>query len=314
MNIFILTEGGRNIGFGHLTRCISLYQAFEKREIMPELIVNGDGSIEDLLRGKNYRIFNWLKEENKLFKMVGNADIVIIDSYLADKSLYYKISGVLVNGRLVMIDDYNRIEYPAGIIVNPSIHGDKLNYRQKDGVVYLLGKNYIVLRKEFWRPLEKIINKEVKNILITFGGINHSDLIYKIIDYLKKRSTFRFNCIDAKKDRVDAQKILDLMVNADICISGGGQTIYELARCGVPTIGICFGENQLLNLRGWTKEGFLKFGGWFNDKNLYYKIKNYILEMDYKARLKMSKIGQKFINGQGARKITEESTKGYRSR
>ena len=54
MRVFIITEGGRNIGFGHITRCISLYQAFERRKIIPELIVNGDNTIEELLKDIGY--------------------------------------------------------------------------------------------------------------------------------------------------------------------------------------------------------------------------------------------------------------------
>jgi len=42
MKVFIITEGGKNIGFGHITRCLSLYQAFEEKEIIPEFILNSD--------------------------------------------------------------------------------------------------------------------------------------------------------------------------------------------------------------------------------------------------------------------------------
>lgn len=49
MKVFIITEGGKNIGFGHITRCLSLYQAFKEKEIIPELILNSDDNIEYLL-------------------------------------------------------------------------------------------------------------------------------------------------------------------------------------------------------------------------------------------------------------------------
>ena len=39
MKVFIITEGGRNISFGHITRCLSLYQAF-KEKIRLEFIVD----------------------------------------------------------------------------------------------------------------------------------------------------------------------------------------------------------------------------------------------------------------------------------
>ena len=91
MKIIIITEGGKNTGFGHITRCLSLYQAFEERGIKPKFIINGDTDIEYLLKDINYQIFNWLDEKSKLFEMVKDADIAIIDSYLADISLYNKL-------------------------------------------------------------------------------------------------------------------------------------------------------------------------------------------------------------------------------
>ena len=32
MKVFILTESGKNMGFGHITRCLSFYQAFEEKD------------------------------------------------------------------------------------------------------------------------------------------------------------------------------------------------------------------------------------------------------------------------------------------
>ena len=95
MKVFIITEGVKNIGFGHVTRCFSLYQAFEERGILPEFIINGDDNIEYLLEDVNYKIFNWLDEKSKLFEMVKDTDIAIIDSYLADISLYNKIANLV---------------------------------------------------------------------------------------------------------------------------------------------------------------------------------------------------------------------------
>ena len=47
MKVFIITEGGKNIGFGHITRCLSLYQAFEEKGILPKFIINNLGGNND---------------------------------------------------------------------------------------------------------------------------------------------------------------------------------------------------------------------------------------------------------------------------
>ena len=305
MKVLILTEGGEKIGFGHITRCIGLYEAFEEKGIISEFVLNGDNNTLDLLKNKNYQIFNWLKEKDKLFKLVKNANVVIIDSYLAEKSLYDRISE-LTDGQIVMIDDCNRLGYPKGIVINPSIYGDSLNYPQKEGVVYLLGKDYIILRKEFWDISEKKINKEVKNFLITFGEINDFDLVYKMGNYLKGKFDFNFYTVDSKKNRHDAKEILNLMLKADFCISGGGQTTYELARIGVPTIGICLAKNQRLNLVGWQEKGFIEYVGWYNNSNLLNKIEGSINKfLTYGKRIKRSKIGRNSVDGKGALRLVE---------
>lgn len=302
MKAIILTEGGKNIGFGHITRCISLYQAFEEKGIRAEIIINGDNAVLDFLKNKAYQIFDWIGEEGKLFRVISNADIVVTDSYLAKKSLYDKISEIL-KARLLMIDDFNRIEYPKGIVVNPSIYGDKLNYPEKDGQVYLLGKDYIILRKEFWGILEKKNNKEVKNILITLGGAVHLDMIYKVVNVLKAKFAFNFYIVENTK-RIDAEEMLNLMLKADICISGGGQTTYELARVGLPTIGICLAENQRLNLEEWQRIGFVEYIGCHNDGNLLEKIGSAIKQlMPFEKRSRCSKIGKNWVDGKGIERI-----------
>lgn len=303
--VVFITEGGRKIGFGHVTRCVSLYQAFEEEKIMPMFIVNGDNSILEFLKNADYKMFDWLKEGKKLFESLKDADIIVIDSYLAGKSLYNKIYKVCRN--LVMIDDYKRIKYPRGIIINPSIYGGRINYPGKAGAICLTGENYIILRKEFWALPRKNINKKLKNVLITFGGMNHADLNEKVINYLRREFDFTFNVVKTEKNKAYPRKMFDLMLDADICISGGGQTIHELARVGVPTIGICLSENQRMNLESWHEKRFIKYAGWHNDKNLLRNIESAIEDLSaQKIRLKISSIGRRFIDGQGARRIVKE--------
>ncbi|MBM3702964.1 MAG: UDP-2,4-diacetamido-2,4,6-trideoxy-beta-L-altropyranose hydrolase [Actinobacteria bacterium] len=308
MNILILTEGGKKIGFGHITRCIALYEAFEEKGINPELLVNGDSDILNLLRHKNFQRFDWIKDDKRLFEIIENSSFVVIDSYLAEKSLYDKISEV-TDGKILMIDDYNRIDYPKGILLNPSIYGDKLDYLRKNDAIYLLGKDYIILRKEFWNVPNKKINKEIKDVLVTFGGIPKYDFTKKIVNLIKEKTYYELHVIGTRNNKLSAKEMLNLMLKADVCISGGGQTTYELARVGVPTIGICFAENQLVNLSGLEKVGFLKFAGWPNDRNLLQKIKDNINELNHGSRLKVYEIGRKFVDGQGARRIIEEILK-----
>lgn len=90
MKISILTEGSSIVGFGHVTRCLSLLQAFQAKDLTVQLIVNGDYSIESLLVNVDYIILDWINDSNKLSNFLTMSDIVVVDSYYADASFYKK--------------------------------------------------------------------------------------------------------------------------------------------------------------------------------------------------------------------------------
>lgn len=321
MKALILTEGGSKLGFGHITRCLALYQGFVEKGITPKLIINSDISIKYLLRDENYRIFNWLKEKRKLFELTGNTDVVIIDSYLADKSLYDSIPKTFPHQPLLMLDDYKRIEYPAGIVINPSVSAEKLDYPKRKSLVYLLGKKYITLRREFWNMKRKKINPEIKHVLITFGGINRIDFIKKIVRFLiSKFPNFYYHIVTLSPKfnrhnpflsskikfypRLTTLTMRNLMLKCDIAISGGGQTTYELARCGIPSIGICFAGNQSLNLKVLSQKGFLEYIGRYDEAGLLERLKEaVILLQSQKIRKKRSIVGRRLVDGEGVQRI-----------
>ncbi|MDQ7082428.1 MAG: hypothetical protein Q9N34_05315 [Aquificota bacterium] len=146
------------------------------------MLINGDDSIEDLVKGLNYRLVNWLDKNN--LKHIKRADVAIVDSYLAGKDIYEYVSENVKTP--VYIDDYNRLEYPKGIVVNGGIHAKKLDYPKKRDVTYLLGTKYIPLRKPFWDVPEKEIREEVRNVLITFGGDDIRNLTPKVLRVLRE--------------------------------------------------------------------------------------------------------------------------------
>jgi spore coat polysaccharide biosynthesis predicted glycosyltransferase SpsG len=171
VKVTILTEGGRDIGCGHITRCTSIYQAFEEIGIQSQLIVNGDETIEDLLNGKNYEIFNWLDDQQLLFEILNNTNIVFIDSYLAEHDIYERISEQVE--RAAFFDDDLRIDYPKGFVLNGAIFAEQLPYPKKKGVTNLLGTMYTPIRREFWDVPPKLIIREIQTLMVTFGGLRY---------------------------------------------------------------------------------------------------------------------------------------------
>lgn len=324
LKIYILTEGSSNIGFGHVTRCLSLYQAFEEKGIRPKLIINGDSSIIDLVKNTDFELANWLENSKDILNELNKADIVIIDSYLANESFYKNISKVVEIP--VYIDDNKRIDYPRGIVINGNIHAESLNYPRRKGIIYLLGTKYIPLRKEFWNVPEKEIRKEIKSVMITFGGDDIRNMTPKVLKLLVENypeleknviigKGFR-NVEEIKKvcDKntnliyyPDAEKMKQVMLDSDIAISAGGQTLYELARVGVPTITIAVADNQLKSVKEWEKVDFVEYAGWWEEYFTLKKIKTYFKKfLKRNIRLEKSIIGKKFVDGKGAKRIVDK--------
>lgn len=323
MKVFIITEGSKEIGFGHITRCMSLYQAFEEKNIFPQFIVNVDESLNQFLEGKRYNRLNWTGKTKELFKLIENADIAIVDSYLADYNIYKKISELVKIP--VYIDDNKRIDYPRGTVVNGSIYARFLDYPQKDSVKYLLGPDFIMLRQEFWNASKKNTSDDLKDILITFGGDDSRNITPKVLNLLNNRypelnkiiivgSAFQ-NVEEIEKLKTNKTELIynpgskemkENMLKSDIAISAGGQTLYELSKIGIPIIAIAVASNQINNVNYCKQAGLIEYAGFWNDKKLLDTIfKSFEALKDINLRLEMSNVGKNTVKGNGPIKIVE---------
>ena len=325
MNVFILTEGGKDFGFGHVARCSSIYQAFKKRDISPKFIINGDTSVKSILSNIEFKIDNWLSDNSFL----NSSDIVIIDSYLADIEIYEKISKKV--SLTVFLDDNKRLDYPSGIVVNGLINAENLIYPSDDSIKYLLGSNFTPLRMDFWDVSKLKINDDISNILITMGGNDLRNLTPKILELLNTNfSEVNKKVIIAdsfdnvseikslKDDSVDliyspdSKEMLYAMSNVDLAISASGQTLYELACIGVPTIAVGIIDNQKDNIKNWQNVGFIEYAGCWNNKNLLDNILEKIEYLkDKNVRCEKRLNGTQSIDGHGSLRIVKEILKEY---
>lgn len=328
MRVLFLTEGYAFTGYGHVSRCTAIARVFRERNVDVTFIVNGDESVRDLAQPYPLFIFNWLEDWNHLVDYLADTDIVMIDSYLAGKELYEAISHQVEIG--VYLDDFNRLEYPEGIIVNGTVGAELIPYPQREGRYYLLGKNYVILREAFTGMLsQKKIKEKIETVLITFGGSDPLNLtpvvLSKLTNYyavLKKivilGPAFSHKAeIEAMMDdrtvlyrNVEAEVMRDLMLDADIAISAAGQTINELAITGLPSIIVKVADNQENNIAGWMKIGFIDT---FIDATAEWDIKNLekaLLRLqDQELRREISDRGKTQIDGKGAYRIMKEASR-----
>ncbi len=322
MNIFILTEGGKNVGFGHITRCISIFQAFEFKGFNPTLIVNGDENVKPILQNVNYEIFDWIENKNILFEKLKNSDIVVVDSYLANLSIYKKISELCK--LTVYFDDTKRLNYPKGIVINGAVGAENMIYPEKKEIKYLLGVRYQPMRKAFWKESKKNVHKNIDSVLVTFGGNDMRNLTPKVLNLLNNKLPEisknvligrAFNNVDEIKKvsgkntflyyNLSDEEIKNLMFDSDIAVSAAGQTIYELASVGTPVIAVGIINNQINIINGLKNKSFFRYAGWWEDKNLMHNISRnieYMKNINFRKSINKTKI----IDGRGSLNIVDK--------
>lgn len=98
------------------------------------------------------------------------------------------------------------------------------------------------------------------------------------------------------------QNVCALMQRADVAISGGGQTLFELARCGTPTIAFCLGEDQWPTLMALERLGAIDYLGWMGQvgwlKRLHRSLRRMAADRGYRERL--GRTASSLVDGSGA--------------
>ncbi len=322
MKIFILCEGGNNIGYGHVTRSMSIGQAFTYFGFNSTYVINQNEIIKEFLVNNHVINLDWANHPDQLKPILKAADVVVIDSFRADFKIYELISKHVKVP--VYLDDFVRFDYPKkGVVLNGTIGAEQFNYSRKDNLTYLLGVKYQPLRKEFWNVPPKKIKEKVEKILIVIGANDVRNLLRKIVTSLEiNDKNIQISIITTKKmdsknfqfknqnihifRNLSANEMKSLMLSADLAISAGGQTLYELARVGVPSVAISVAENQRFHLSGWKKVGFVKYAGSWKNKNTYKNIKKIYYELlNRKERLAKYRIAKNIIDGKGAVRVSE---------
>lgn len=324
MNINFFTEAGKDIGLGHLYRCLSLAQAFKEENHQCMFNVSCEEYLKNIVFEYKVYIKDWIFNSQKIFENLNPSDIIIIDSYKASNKLIKNLADKFKN--IIFFDDFNRVNYQSGIIINGALNAEEI-YSKNKNLLYLLGPKYQTLRKEFWNIKPKKKNSSINNILITFGGSDSRNLSPKVLEF------FNENCPNSNKNiiignsfsNVDdlnmldnnytkifhspkADEICELMIKSDISICGAGQTLYELARTKTPSLFIGVAKNQENNIKSWDNFPYFKFIGWWNNKNIIGRLKESFFEFESKFKSISEQIysDKLIINGQGSKNIVEK--------
>lgn len=338
--LFIRSDSTTQIGTGHIMRCIALAQAWQdeggkvvflshcESEALRQRIINEGFEFIPIEHPHPHpsdfsqtlmQLQPFLPSPSSFSPSV---PWLVLDGYhfTPDYQKAIKDAGI----RLLVIDDMNHLPYyHANIILNQNIHATDLKYNCDPNTKLLLGPKYVLLRREFlkYRDFKREIPDKARKILVTMGGadpdnvtlkviqalnlLNDSELEVKVVigpsnphmESIKKElslSPFSFHLLPS------VDNMADLMAWADLAITAGGSTCWELAYMGVPSIATILSENQKKAIYILGKIGFVLNIG-LHDRikidKLVLQIK--LLLSNWKERKAMTETAQNLIDGNG---------------
>lgn len=334
--LLIRVDSGLDMGSGHLMRCLALAQAWQDHGgsvlfvAACELPNAKTRLIEEGLDIVNIQTNPGSAEDAYLTTELArkyNASWVVVDGYHFGGDYQKAIKEAGLN--LLFVDDYGHADYyTADVILNQNIHADEKLYRNRaEHTKLLLGTRYVLLRREFlrWQDYKREIPETARKLLITMGGSDPQNATLKVLQALRHIDIDGLEAIvavgggnphyEALKDfasganlpvRIerDVKDISQLMAWADVAITAGGTTCWELASMGVPFAVIILAENQIAVAEHLGKLNYAVNLGWYYNLSLLNldKVITKLL-LDKKGRSRMFCLCQQLIDGKGTKRL-----------
>lgn len=190
----------------------------------------------------------------------------------------------------------------------------------------LEGCRYVPLQSQFSAVPRRETAGQAARILVLTGGTDPFHAALGIAEYAASAEKYRGLVFDIVCGRYnpDYERLRELamenqqiavhrnvtdmawrMQEADIAITAGGTTVYELCACGTPAVCYVMADNQMPNARALAREGLMLYGGdvrqghW--QEEVFVRLDR--LLADAGLRKEMAAGMQQLVDGKGADRI-----------
>ena len=328
--IYIRADMNEIIATGHIMRCLSIADA--AKEMGKETVfITADEKPVDILQNRGYKPVvlhtDWRKMEEELeilipFIVENKITKLLVDSYQVTKEYLAKLEEYT---EVFYLDDLDAFEYPVSNVICYANYYSKLSYNNYSGdVQFYMGTAYMPIRKVYQDCEPKEIKEHIRNIMILSGGSDNYHMIENIAALFEDNVRIEADIIcgafypdfqGLKGKFADCRNLHfyqnvgnleEFMEKADLAISAGGTTLYELCAKGTPTISYSFADNQLKNVRQFEEDGLISYAGDVRYDEVYNNIYElYVKYEDLNFRKNRSIKMQQVIDGRGAARIAK---------
>ena len=328
--LLIRADASARTGTGHMMRCIALAQAW-RRSGGTAVFVSAEttAALEARLSGEGFQsvripVTPGTKEDRAKtaeIAKVHNAFGIVADSYNFGSDYQCAIHAAGI--RLLFIDDNGHAgEYAADLVLNQNLASDETLYaRREPHTRLLLGPRYALLREEFlrWQDWHREIPEVARKVLVTLGGSDPDNVTACVVEALRGLnvemriivggSNPHFDLLSSAVSPPssvirDATNMPELMAWADVAITAGGSTCWELAFMGLPSVVMVLADNQAASAQRLHDVGVVFSVGRAAEcpPNVLANALDNLIN-DAARRRKQSECGRVLVDGRGADRV-----------
>ena len=341
--LFIRADASAAIGTGHIMRCLALAQEWQDQGGKVTFISHCEShALRQRLLDEGMDFITIEKphpDPSDLEQTLGalsaihtsssNEDWLVIDGYHFDAVYQKRIKDA--GYKLLWIDDYGHADhYYADLVLNQNISADESFYTHREPYTRLLmGPRYTLLWREFkrWKDWRREIAPVARKVLVTLGGGDPDNVTLKVVQALKQSNIEGLEAkivvgsanpnLEVLKKEIrnhtkltiieNATNMPELMAWADIAVSAGGSTCWELAFFGLPNIIIYFAENQRPIAEKLHESGAALSIGWsyqLSVENIQQHIEDLLFSENRRKAYSIK--SQDLVDGGGAQRVLRE--------
>jgi UDP-2,4-diacetamido-2,4,6-trideoxy-beta-L-altropyranose hydrolase len=336
--LLIRADASVAIGTGHVMRCLALAQAWQDtggRVIFA--LAAGAEEVEERLRAEGAAVVRVSGElgsgedasETAQLCAKYRADWLILDGFHFSQA--YRESVKTDASRFLLLDDYGeRGPYKCDLVLNTNPYAlDAMYPKREEQTCFLLGPKYALLRREFLRsPMRSPdVPATASRVLITFGGADPHNVTLRVVEALQEVSDVQLDItlvvgasnphlasLRAAVERSfhvvrllsNVDNMPQVMTQAELAISAGGGTCYELAIMQVPMFLIAMARNHERTVEAYGQARAALAAGWFETlarESLAASLRALI--GDPRLRKELVENARRMVDGRGAQRVVE---------
>ncbi len=339
----IRADGNSLLGTGHIMRCLSIAKA--ARRLGEDCVFwLADGEAKALLEGSGFAVevlgsdYRHMLGEREALEAVWSRyrpQRVLVDSYYVEPSYFAYLRQMESRAGIAYIDDLLEGVYDCDLLLHYAVDGEeRRSWYEKRYIEaglpcpqLLLGPSFVPLREEFARVTEREFAEHISRVLVLTGGSDVSHTGLALLEFLEQNPQFAGWEMDFVAGRLNLdleamerkahnlprahihahiEDMRSRMELADIAISAGGSTLYELCACGTPMVMYTCADNQQQGAKAISRAvGAPYVGDARGAESFARRLMEAVVSLaaDGAKRREQSRVQRELVDGRGAERI-----------